>query len=214
MKPLTFAILVLALLAVVMAGFLLLARDPQVPALPQSVAVEAWLPETDGVPMLLRREDGSFVFLIPQVGGETAEITPEEFARRLYDAGTRGEWWQRVMNITSPIGIAWVVMGLVGQLMFTGRMLVQWLVSERAKRSVVPTAFWWMSLVGASMLLTYFIWRKDVVGVLGQATGWIIYIRNLWLIYSVKRVPDVLDDPDAEPTLDPVLATGDERRDS
>lgn len=210
MKPLTFAILVLALLAVVVAGFFLLARDAPGPAPPRSVSVEAWLPEADGDPTLIRRADGSYIFRIPLAGGETTDITPEEFARRLYDAGTRGAWWQRVMNITSPIGIAWVVMGLVGQLMFTGRMLVQWLVSERAKKSVVPTAFWWMSLVGASMLLTYFIWRKDVVGVLGQATGWIIYIRNLWLIHRGDRAPSVSDDADAEPALDPVVTTRDE----
>jgi lipid-A-disaccharide synthase-like uncharacterized protein len=45
-------------------------------------------------------------------------------------------------------------------------------------------AFWWMSLVGASMLLVYFIWRRDIVGILGQATGWFIYIRNLVLIHK------------------------------
>ncbi|HAI14296.1 MAG TPA: hypothetical protein DCM28_21505, partial [Phycisphaerales bacterium] len=72
----------------------------------------------------------------------------------------------------------WVAVGLLGQVLFTGRMIVQWIASEKSKRSVVPTAFWWMSLIGASMLITYFIWRKDVVGVLGQATGWFIYVRN------------------------------------
>jgi lipid-A-disaccharide synthase-like uncharacterized protein len=67
-----------------------------------------------------------------------------------------------------------VGLGLLGQVLFTGRMLVQWLASEKQKRSVVPVAFWWMSLIGATMLLVYFTWRRDIVGVLGQATGWFI----------------------------------------
>jgi len=92
--------------------------------------------------------------------------------------------------------------GLSGQVLFTGRMLVQWVVSERSKRSVVPTAFWWMSLCGASMLVIYFIWRKDIVGVLGQCTGWTIYVRNLWLIYAGQRhTPTATEDPGPEPEL-------------
>jgi lipid-A-disaccharide synthase-like uncharacterized protein len=62
-------------------------------------------------------------------------------------------------------------------------MVVQWLVSEKQHQSIVPPSFWWMSLIGASMLITYFIWRKDIVGFLGQGTGWLIYLRNIWLIY-------------------------------
>ena len=49
---------------------------------------------------------------------------------------------------------------------------------------VVPIAFWWMSLTGATMLIIYFGWRKGAVGILGQATGWLLYVRNLWLIYK------------------------------
>jgi lipid-A-disaccharide synthase-like uncharacterized protein len=66
-------------------------------------------------------------------------------------------------------------------------MLLQWLVSERTRRSVVPVGFWWLSLVGASMLLVYFIWRRDIVGVLGQCAGWVVYGRNLWLIHREHR---------------------------
>ena len=101
-----------------------------------------------------------------------------------------------VLNITTWFSLFWVAVGLLGQVLFTGRMIVQWLVSEKHKRSVVPTAFWWMSLAGASMLITYFIWRKDIVGILGQATGWFIYIRNIWLIYQPQgRLPEVTGDP-------------------
>lgn len=93
----------------------------------------------------------------------------------------------RILNITSDIGMVWVALGFLGQLLFTGRMLVQWLASEKARASVIPVMFWWMSLCGATMLLIYFIWRKDIVGILGQSTGWFIYFRNLQLIYRGSR---------------------------
>lgn len=95
------------------------------------------------------------------------------------DAG--GPWFA-VFNITTGFGVLWVALGLLGQLLFTGRMLVQWIASEKQKRSVVPPIFWHMSLAGATMLLVYFVWRKDIVGVLGQSTGWAIYARNVYLI--------------------------------
>ncbi|HRC84950.1 MAG TPA: lipid-A-disaccharide synthase N-terminal domain-containing protein [Thermoanaerobaculia bacterium] len=81
------------------------------------------------------------------------------------------------------MGLAWVGLGLAGQLLFTGRMLLQWLASERERRSVVPVGFWWLSVAGSTLLVAYFLWRKDLVGVLGQGAGWVIYLRNLWLIY-------------------------------
>ena len=88
-------------------------------------------------------------------------------------------------------------------------MLVQWLTSEKSKRSVVPVSFWWMSLVGATMLLVYFIWRRDIVGILGQATGWIIYIRNLVLI--IAREADGEDEkksPNGHFSLHEVVSSG------
>ncbi len=87
-----------------------------------------------------------------------------------------------LFNITTWVGVLWVAVGLLGQVLFTGRMLVQWLASEKHKRSVVPPIFWHMSLAGATMLLVYFVWRKDIVGVLGQSTGWAIYARNVVLL--------------------------------
>jgi lipid-A-disaccharide synthase-like uncharacterized protein len=78
---------------------------------------------------------------------------------------------------------------------------VQWLASEKHKKSVVPPMFWWMSLVGSTVLLLYFVWRKDVVGVLGQAFGWSIYIRNLLLIYGHQPPPAAEVDPAPEPEL-------------
>lgn len=136
---------------------------------------------------LVRLPDGSLVFLVKRLGpGTDRLLTPDEFARLYYEQKSTGSWWMLLFNITGAGGIAWVVLGLGGQLLFTGRMLVQWLSSEREKRSVVPESFWWMSLIGATMLLVYFIWRRDIVGILGQATGWIIYIRNLVLIRQTK----------------------------
>ena len=128
-------------------------------------------------------QDGSMVYIVTRLGAGTDRmLTPDEFSRLYYSQEARRGWLFAVFNVTGAIGLAWVALGLSGQLLFTGRMLVQWFASEKHKRSVVPVSFWWMSLVGASMLLVYFIWRRDIVGILGQATGWIIYIRNLILI--------------------------------
>lgn len=76
----------------------------------------------------------------------------------------------------------WLGIGFLGQLLFTSRFLVQWIASERARRSVVPLAFWWFSLAGGATLLAYAIWRRDPVFALGQASGLVIYLRNLVLI--------------------------------
>ncbi len=71
--------------------------------------------------------------------------------------------------------------------MFTGRFLVQWIASERLRKSVVPTAFWYFSLAGGIMLLAYALYRQDPVFILGQLFGVVIYARNLWLIYAERR---------------------------
>jgi lipid-A-disaccharide synthase-like uncharacterized protein len=130
-----------------------------------------------------RLQDGSLVYIVKRLGAGTDRmLTPEEFVRFYYREEAGRGWLFAIFNVTSAVGLVWVAVGLLGQLLFTGRMLVQWLTSEKSKRSVVPVSFWWMSLVGATMLLIYFIWRRDIVGILGQTTGWIIYIRNLILI--------------------------------
>lgn len=137
---------------------------------------------------LARTSDGSTVFIVKRLGaGTDRALTPAEFAEFVYEQRSGGGWLETLFNITSPAGVAWVALGLGGQILFTGRMLVQWLVSEKKGKSVVPVSFWWMSLIGATMLLVYFIWRRDIVGILGQATGWLIYIRNLVLIEKTRR---------------------------
>jgi len=130
-----------------------------------------------------RLTDGSVIYIVKRLGaGSDRILTPEEFARFYYSQQTSQGWLSTIFNITSPVGLVWVTIGLGGQLLFTGRMLLQWLASEKSKRSVIPISFWWMSLIGSTMLLIYFIWRRDIVGIIGQATGWVIYIRNLVLI--------------------------------
>lgn len=81
----------------------------------------------------------------------------------------------------------WIGIGLLGQALFTGRFLAQWLQSERKGKSVIPLAFWYFSIAGGLTLLAYAIWRKDPVFILGQATGLFIYLRNLHLIIRERR---------------------------
>ena len=81
----------------------------------------------------------------------------------------------------------WIGIGLVGQLLFTSRFLVQWIASERRRESVVPVAFWWFSLAGGVTLLSYALWRHDPVFILGQAMGLVVYARNLALIHAKNR---------------------------
>lgn len=84
----------------------------------------------------------------------------------------------------------WVVLGLSAQLAFSARFVVQWIASERAGRSYVPVAFWYLSLVGGSLLLSYAIYRQDVVFILGQSLGLTVYVRNLVLIHRKPRGMD------------------------
>ena len=77
----------------------------------------------------------------------------------------------------------WVILGLVVQLAFTARFLVQWIASERSGKSVIPISFWYLSLFGSAGLLFYAIVRADPVFILGQSFGSVVYVRNLMLIY-------------------------------
>lgn len=93
----------------------------------------------------------------------------------------------RILAVESWGEFWWVVIGLGGQLLFTARFLVQWLASEKAGRSVVPLAFWHLSIGGGIILFAYAIYRKDPVFILGQSMGLFIYCRNLWLIYAERK---------------------------
>lgn len=149
-----------------------------------AVNIKIQLPASRDHANLIRNLDGTHSYIVLGLDGSTSTLSPEEFAQRVYDSQSSRNLLAVVFNISSPLGMIWVGLGLLGQLLFTGRMIVQWLASEKSKQSVVPPLFWWMSLAGSMMLLSYFLWRRDVVGILGQGIGLAIYVRNLHLIYS------------------------------
>lgn len=82
----------------------------------------------------------------------------------------------------------WILFGLAGQAAFFSRFLVQWIASERQGKSVVPIAFWYLSLVGSATLFIYAIHRREPIFLLGQTVGCVVYVRNLVLIGRGKRM--------------------------
>ncbi|HBF30692.1 lipid-A-disaccharide synthase N-terminal domain-containing protein [Rhizobium sp.] len=91
------------------------------------------------------------------------------------------------LKINSWGDFLWLVLGLVAQLLFSLRFIIQWLVSEKQKRSVIPSAFWWFSVFGGILLLAYGIHRGEPIIILGQAMGIVVYIRNLMLVYQGEK---------------------------
>lgn len=81
----------------------------------------------------------------------------------------------------------WEIIGIVGALVFASRFLVQWIASERLGRSVVPTIFWWISILGTVILTAYGLHFRRLAVVLGQGFGFVVYIRNLMLIARHRR---------------------------
>lgn len=90
----------------------------------------------------------------------------------------------------SSAGIPWYwhAVGYGGQIVFGSRFYVQWLASEKYKRSVVPVLFWWLSLVGAAMTLAYAIYVMEGPFIMANIGGPPIYARNLWLIHKARSV--------------------------
>lgn len=143
---------------------------------------------------LEQQSEGALTYRIRYRNGDTtAWMGPSEFSAVLGEKNftellkQRNNAVFRTLNITSWWGVTWVVVGLVGQFIFMGRMAVQWIISERKRESVVPPIFWYLSLIGGLMLFTYFVWRQDIVGVLGQSSGVAIYMRNIRLISKRRR---------------------------
>jgi lipid-A-disaccharide synthase-like uncharacterized protein len=85
-----------------------------------------------------------------------------------------------------PVERAWLITGFAAQGLFAGRMLVQWIATERARASVVPELFWYLSFVGGALLFAYAIYRRDPVFILGQGMPLVIYARNIWFIWRRK----------------------------
>jgi lipid-A-disaccharide synthase-like uncharacterized protein len=86
----------------------------------------------------------------------------------------------------------WVILGFAAQGLFTMRFLVQWIASERAGHSVIPTAFWFLSIGGGLLLLVYALYRKDAVFIAGQAFGTFVYLRNLYFVLRDHRAISVV----------------------
>lgn len=103
-----------------------------------------------------------------------------------------------ILKVDTAGEAIWVLVGFVGQALFSMRFIIQWFVSEKARQSIIPIAFWYFSVAGGVTLLSYAIWRTDPVFIAGQAGGLIVYGRNLYLIYrhrarEADRVPTDAD---------------------
>lgn len=85
------------------------------------------------------------------------------------------------------IDLLWICVGFFGQMLFSARFIIQWLTSEKHRKSVIPNAFWYFSIVGGIVLLAYAVYKQDPVFILGQFTGLFIYLRNLYLIQINKK---------------------------
>jgi len=92
----------------------------------------------------------------------------------------------KMIGADNPLDAMWLTVGVLGQLMFTARFLVQWWASEKAGRSVVPVTFWYFSILGSLIVLAYGIHKLEPVIIIGQLPGTVIYARNLWLLRKEK----------------------------
>ena len=91
------------------------------------------------------------------------------------------------VNQMSRTEIIWLAVGFGAQMMFSARFLVQWIASERLRKSIIPDAFWYFSFAGGALLLTYAIYRRDPVFILGQTFGLIVYSRNIYFLWVQRR---------------------------
>ena len=94
---------------------------------------------------------------------------------------------QNVTNWVQDHWNLWTLIGLGGQTLFMMRFIVQWIASERAKKSVMPDIFWYFSLGGGLIVLIYGLHQMEPVIILGQLPGVVVYSRNLWLIHKHKK---------------------------
>ena len=99
--------------------------------------------------------------------------------------------WETLAKIIrlEPAGM-WYLVGFVGQFVFMMRFVVQWIASERKKKSVVPVAFWYLSLVGSLITIVYAVYRRDPVFTAAFCLNILIYIRNLYFIHGKPKAPE------------------------
>ena len=83
----------------------------------------------------------------------------------------------------------WILIGFAGQFLFAARFIIQWISSERRGTSHIPVQFWYFSLIGGTIMMVYALHRRDPVFVVGQASGLVVYVRNLMLIHRRTETP-------------------------
>ena len=115
--------------------------------------------------------------------------------------------WLREFLPDDPRGLTWLAIGVFGQVLFFSRWIVQWLASEKAKESTMPVLFWYFSLCGSLLVLSYGIREREPILVLGQGTGTAIYLRNLVLLSRMKRLQQALSGGARPPEADPAQAS-------
>lgn len=96
---------------------------------------------------------------------------------------------RNVIAQVDNVALPWLIVGFVGQAVFGMRFVVQWIASERHKKAVVPVAFWYMSLIGSVIVLTYVIYRRDPVLIPSFSLNLLIYMRNLYFIHRKDPMP-------------------------
>ena len=181
--------------ALCVAAFVLFRQHPPIAG---AVRADIKLPDSSAQVYVSRDTGGAAQYFIWHPGGATEKVSFEQLTDQLYQAGKTGGV-AAYLGAASATVIFWLSLGLFGQLLFTGRMVVQWIASERKGTSVVPPMFWWMSLIGSILLLAYFLWRRDPIGLLGQAFGSFIYLRNIIWILEGKGVGPVSASQAADP---------------
>ena len=99
------------------------------------------------------------------------------------------EWFKSLVSpkITTPTEIAWEIVGLVGHFFFFSRFVIQWIASERKKKTVIPEAFWYLSLLGTVIVLAYSLHVGRPVFMLAYSLNIVIYVRNLWIHKRMAR---------------------------
>lgn len=189
-EPATLMIVVLALGVWIGFGP---ASKPTLPLKPGALTQEVRIGDERGVLEAVPLPGGDYEFRILLRNSVSPTFDRAEATRRFGSRvvnttiAPRTNWLFRKVNITSWVGVVWLSIGLLGQVAFSGRMIMQWIASERRRQSIITESFWWFSLGGSLLLFAYFVWRQEPIGMLGQASGIVVYARNLRLIYKHKR---------------------------